>query len=93
MAGSDTTDEREHEKVNLRLPASLLADVDERWKEEGYSSRSEFMREALRDAVYGPRLSQETLTDLAVSERQFEAGETVDADAARERFGRDADER
>jgi Arc/MetJ-type ribon-helix-helix transcriptional regulator len=90
MAESDT-DEGSDEKVNLRLPERLLSDLDERWREEGYSSRSEFMREALRDAVYGPRLSKEALVDLLESERQFTDGETVSAEAARDRFGDDAD--
>lgn len=85
MAQSDSDDE----KVNLRLPAELLADVDERWRAEGYSSRSAFMREALRDAVYGQRLSRDTLAALVESDRQFAAGETVSAAEARERFGDD----
>lgn len=89
MPETDATDEGGEEKMNLRLPASLLADVDERWREEGYSSRSEFVREALRDAVYGPRLSRRALTDLAVSGKQFAEDETVSADAARKRFGDD----
>lgn len=92
MPEPDATDEGGEEKVNLRLPASLLADVDERWREEGYSSRSEFIREALRDAVYGPRLSRRALADLAVSEEQFADGDTVSAAEARERFGTDPDE-
>lgn len=45
--------------------------------------------EALRDAVYGTRLSEQALQDLLESERQFEADETVSADEARERFGTD----
>ena len=77
------------EKVNLRLPRDLLEDLDEVWEREGYTSRSEFMREALRDAVYGTRLSQRTLEDLAVSEDEFADGETVSAEEARERFGTD----
>ncbi len=85
MAQSDGNDE----KVNLRLPEAFLADMDERWQEQGYNSRSEFMREALRDAVYGTRISKRALEDLLESERQFEAGETVSAEEARERFGAD----
>lgn len=90
MARSDRGDN--DQKVNLRLPEGFLEDLDERWEAEGYSSRSEFMREALRDAVYGTRLSQTALEDLAVSERQFDDGETVDSETARERFGTDVDE-
>jgi len=89
MARSEGAADGNDEKVNLRLSADLLADLDERWQEEGYGSRSEFMREALRDAVYGTRLSKRALEDIVTSERQFEDGETVSAEAARDRFGTD----
>lgn len=87
MAKSGTTADGNDEKVNLRLPEEFLADMDTQWQEEGYNSRSEFMREALRDAVYGTRLSKRALEDLIVSERQLDDGETVSAEEARERFG------
>jgi Arc/MetJ-type ribon-helix-helix transcriptional regulator len=89
MAQSDATADGNDEKVNLRLPEDFLADLDERWQEQGYNSRSEFMREALRDAVYGTRLTNRALEDLLESERQFNEGETVSAEEARERFGTD----
>lgn len=89
MARSDATADGNDEKVNLRLPEAFLADMDERWQDQGYNSRSEFMREALRDAVYGTRFSRRALEDLLVSEGQFEEGQTVSAEAARERFGTD----
>lgn len=89
MAQSDTTPDGNDEKVNLRLPKEFLADLDEQWQEQGYSSRSEFMREALRDAVYGTRLSKRALEDLLESQRQFEEDQTVSAEEARERFGTD----
>jgi len=89
MAQSDTTSDGNDEKVNLRLPEEFLADLDEQWQEQGYNSRSEFMREALRDAVYGTRLSKRALGDLLESHRQFEEGRTVSAEEARERFGTD----
>lgn len=89
MAQSDATADGNDDKVNLRLPESFLADMDERWQEQGYNSRSEFMREALRNAVYGTRLSKRALEDLLESERQFEEGKTVSAEEARERFGSD----
>ena len=89
MAQPDTAADGNDEKVNLRLPEEFLADMDERWQEQGYNSRSEFMREALRDAVYGTRLSKRALEDLLESERQFEEGRTVSAEETRERFGTD----
>lgn len=91
MAKSNAGDN--DEKVNLRLPQNFLADLDEQWQEEGYTSRSEFMREALRDAVHGSRLSRRALEDLTISEEQFAEGETVSATEARDRFGTDGDER
>ncbi|WP_435096971.1 ribbon-helix-helix domain-containing protein [Halorubrum sp. N11] len=87
MAQSDTTPDGNDEKVNLRLPKDFLVDLNEQWQEQGYNSRSEFMREALRDAVYGTRLSKRALEDLLESHRQFEEGQTVSAEEARERFG------
>lgn len=89
MAQSNTEADGNDEKVNLRLPEEFLTDLDEQWQEQGYNSRSEFMREALRDAVYGTRLSKQTLEDLLESERQFTEGETVSAAEARKRFGTD----
>jgi Arc/MetJ-type ribon-helix-helix transcriptional regulator len=89
MAQPDTSADGNDEKVNLRLPTGFLADLDAQWQEQGYNSRSEFMREALRDAVYGTRLSERALEDLLESERQFDEGETVSAEEARERFGTD----
>jgi Arc/MetJ-type ribon-helix-helix transcriptional regulator len=89
MAKSDSTPDGNDEKVNLRLPQDFLDDLDEEWREQGYNSRSEFMREALRDAVYGTRLSKRALEDLVESHGQFEEGETVSAAEARERFGTD----
>ena len=89
MAKSGVASNNNDKKVNLRLPDDFLADMDERWQEEGYNSRSEFMREALRNAVYGTRLSTQTLEDLLVSERQFNEGNTVSAEEARDRFGTD----
>lgn len=89
MPQSDTTPDGNDEKVNLRLPKDFLVDLDEQWQEQGYNSRSEFMREALRDAVYGTRLSKRALEDLLQSHRQFEEGQTVSAEEARERFGTD----
>jgi metal-responsive CopG/Arc/MetJ family transcriptional regulator len=77
--GADAT------KINVRLSEQLLADVDSTWQERGYSSRSEFIRSAIRDAVHGPRLSADTLESLLESERQRAEGETVSAEVIRER--------
>jgi len=89
MAQTDASTDDNDETVTLRLSSAFLDHVDDAWEDRGYSSRSEFMREALRDAVFGTRLSKRALEDLVTSDRQFEEGETVSASAARDRFGTD----
>ena len=78
------------EKINVRVPESLLSRIDEEWERRGYSSKSEAIRDALRDWANPPvQLSEETLNDLEESRKQAERGETVSADEARERLGLD----
>ena len=78
------------EKINVRVPESLLNQIDEEWERRGYSSKSEAIRDALRDWVNPPvQLSEETLADLEESRKQAERGETVSAEEARERLGLD----
>jgi metal-responsive CopG/Arc/MetJ family transcriptional regulator len=76
----------ETEKINLRVNTDLLADVDETWQQRGYNSRSEFIRQALRDAVHEPELSEPALQGLLVSAEQAKKGEFVDSDEIREEF-------
>ena len=76
------------EKINVRVPESLLERIDEEWERRGYSSKSEAIRDALRNWLNPPaRLSEETLDDLEESREQAERGETVSAEEARERLG------
>jgi metal-responsive CopG/Arc/MetJ family transcriptional regulator len=74
------------EKVNLRVNTDLLAEVDEAWRERGYNSRSEFIRQALRDAVTESELSEAALHRLLVSAEQARSDEFVDSDEIREEF-------
>lgn len=92
MATGETEEGRNRENITLRLSEDFLADLDERWQEEGYASRSEYIRESLRGSVYDIRLSKQALADLVTSERQIAAGETIDADAIREEVGADGDD-
>lgn len=76
------------EKINVRVPASLLEEIDDEWERRGYSSKSEAIRDALRDWLNpSVTLSEETLSDLGESREQAERGETVSAEEARERLG------
>lgn len=78
------------EKINVRVPDLLLTRIDEEWERRGYSSKSEAIRDALRDWVDPPAtLSEGTLEDLETSREQAEEGETLTAEAARERLGLD----
>jgi len=73
----------------------LLDRIDEEWERRGYASKSEAIRDALRDWVdpsvtlSEETLSEETLSDLAESREQAEDDETVSAEEARERLGLD----
>jgi len=89
MAQSDAASDENDANITLRLSEDFLAEIDETWQGRGYASRSEFMREALRDAVHGTRLSKRALADVLTSEQQFDDGDTVSAEEARERFGTD----
>lgn len=78
MSGTDTNGAGEPEKtnINVRLTESLLADVDATWQEEGYNSRSEFIREALRDAVRHPGLTRESWKEIAAVEHARRTGDS-----------------
>jgi len=87
---SDAGDDGEMEKINVRVPQSLLTQIDEAWEERGYANKSEFIRDALRDAVNPPaQLSTEALEHLAESRKQREQGETVSQDDVKDRLGID----
>lgn len=78
------------EKINVRVPTSLLEQIEAEYEERGYTSKSEAIRDALRSWVNPEvRLSEETLAALKDSREQAERGETVTAEEARERLGLD----
>ena len=87
---SDSGSDGEMEKINVRVPQTLLTQIDELWEERGYANKSEFIRDALRDAVNPPtQLSSEALEHLAKSRDQREQGETVSQDEVKDRLGID----
>jgi len=78
------------EKIDVRVPAGVLEAIDEEYGRRGYASRSEAIRDALRDWLNpSPELSDEILDELEESREQRERGETVSAAEARERLGLD----
>ena len=93
MSTDTTRSSEEMEKINVRVPQMLLAQIDETWEQRGYTSKSEFIRDALRDAVNpSVTLSEEALEHLAESRNQRERGDTVDHDELRERLDNESDD-
>jgi metal-responsive CopG/Arc/MetJ family transcriptional regulator len=78
MSNTDTSDGGDPEKtnINIRLPEAFLEDIDATWHEEGYNSRSEFIRDALRDAVKHPDLTRESWKEIAAIEHARRTGES-----------------
>jgi Arc/MetJ-type ribon-helix-helix transcriptional regulator len=63
-------------QINLRLTQAFLDDIDATWKEQGFNSRSEFLRYAARDAVKHPEFSREGWKQIAAGEHELRSGET-----------------
>ena len=61
-------------QINLRLSKSFLEDIDATWEEEGFNSRSEFLRHVARDAVKHPAFSRSGWKQIAASEHDLRAG-------------------
>jgi Arc/MetJ-type ribon-helix-helix transcriptional regulator len=77
MSGTDTSDGGpEKTNINIRVTETFLEDIDATWREEGYNSRSEFIRDALRDAVRHPDLTRESWKEIAAVEHARRAGES-----------------
>lgn len=77
MSDADTAgnDDPETVQVNLRLTRAFLEDIDATWKEQGFNSRSEFLRYAARDAVKHPEFSREGWKQTAASEHELRSGD------------------
>src|SRR6056297_534954 len=78
MSGAGTTpndDEPEMTQVNLRISKAFLEDIDATWKAEGFNSRSEFLRYAIRDAVKHPAFTREGWKQIAASEHGLRVGD------------------
>ncbi|MFC6965255.1 ribbon-helix-helix domain-containing protein [Halocatena marina] len=82
MAKADT----DTENINIRLTAKLLEDLDDTWQDRGFNSRSEFIRQAIRDSVHQTQLSPAALQALLESSQQARRGEFVSSDEIREEF-------
>ena len=77
-SGTDGADvgEPETSTINIRVTERQLEEIDRVWKEEGYTSRSEFLRHAIRDATEYPGVSRAMLASIAAEEYAMRTGET-----------------
>jgi len=78
MSNTDTAtgdDGPEMVQINLRLSKAFLEDIDATWKDQGFNSRSEFLRYAARDAVKHPEFSREGWKQIAASEHDLRSGD------------------
>ena len=81
------------EKIDVRVPAHLLERIDEEYERRGYTSRSEAIRDALRDWIEpSVQLSDEVLEDLAVSREQREQGETRSLESVMDKYDVESEE-
>jgi metal-responsive CopG/Arc/MetJ family transcriptional regulator len=76
MSSADTNPDPEKTNINIRVTETFLEDIDATWREEGYNSRSEFIRDALRDAVRHPELSRESWKEIAAVEHARRTGDS-----------------
>jgi metal-responsive CopG/Arc/MetJ family transcriptional regulator len=74
MSEADTPPEKT--TVNIRMTETFLADVDGTWEELGYNSRSEFIRDVLRDAVKHPEFNRADLKAMLAGEVDIQNGRT-----------------
>lgn len=77
MADADAAPDEEPStvQINLRLTEAFLEEIDATWKQEGFNSRSEFLRHAARDAVKHPSFTREGWKEIATSEHELRTGE------------------
>lgn len=74
--GDGDVEEPETTTINIRVSRRQLEEIDTVWKEEGYTSRSEFLRHAIRDATAHPGASRAMLASIAAEEYAMRKGES-----------------
>ncbi|WP_159899278.1 ribbon-helix-helix domain-containing protein [Salinirussus salinus] len=83
--------------VNIRMTETFLEDIDATWEEQGFNSRSEFIRFVLRDALKHPEFNRADLRAMLTSEAEIREGRTHGSDDVKADYGlgdtpRDSDE-
>lgn len=85
MSEADASPEKT--TVNIRMTETFLEDIDATWQDLGYNSRSEFIRDVLRDAVKHPEFNRADLKAIAASEVEIQEGRTHSSDAVKADLG------
>ncbi len=75
--------------VNIRMTETFLDDVDSTWQDLGYNSRSEYIRDVLRDAVKHPEADRADLKAIAASEVDIQQGNIHTSDEIKAEYGLD----
>jgi metal-responsive CopG/Arc/MetJ family transcriptional regulator len=76
------------EKIDVRVPAAILEEIDETYARRGYTSRSEAIRDALRDRVDPePQLTEEAVEAIARSREQRDDDERRSLSDVADDFG------
>ncbi|MFB6177390.1 MAG: ribbon-helix-helix domain-containing protein [Halobaculum sp.] len=84
MSEADTPPEKT--TVNIRMTETFLDDVDGTWEQLGYNSRSEFIRDLLRDAVKHPEFNRADLKAMLAGEVEIQQGETHTSEEIKDRY-------
>lgn len=74
MAEADSSPEKT--TVNIRMTETFLEDVDATWEDQGFNSRSEFIRAVLRDALKHPDFNRADLKAMLAGEVEIREGRT-----------------
>jgi Arc/MetJ-type ribon-helix-helix transcriptional regulator len=75
--------------VNIRMTETFLEDIDATWEEQGFNSRSEFIRFVLRDALKHPEFNRADLKAMLTSEAEIREGRTHSSDDLKADYGLD----
>ena len=84
MAETDSSSQKT--TVNIRMTETFLADVDAIWEQQGFNSRSEYIRAVLRDALKHPEFNRADLKAMLAGEVEIQEGRTHSGDDVKAEF-------
>lgn len=87
MAKSESPPEKT--TVNIRMTETFLDDLDTTWEEQGFNSRSEYVRHVLRDAIKHPDFNRADLKAMLAGEVEIQHSQTHDSEDVKAEFGID----